>query len=293
MQTATQGHIGAEARLSHMSAPDGTQLALRDWPLEEGRKSRATVLIVHGLGEHSGRYAALARRLNEWGFAVRAYDQYGHGLSGGPQGGLTSDMRLLDDLAVVLDGLRADLPKKQPMVLLGHSMGGLVAADFVATGLRNVDALVLSSPALALHLSGLQKALMAGLPRLLPNLRVANGVQSRHLSHDAAVVKAYDSDGLNHNRISARLARYMAEGGLRVQAKARNWCVPTLLLWAGQDQLVNPAGSAEFAQQAPGSVVQAQCFEAAYHEIFNESPELAEPVLARLAQWLDLQFLES
>ena len=134
---------------------------------------------------------------------------------------------------------------------------------------------------------------MAGLPRLLPNLRVANGVQSRHLSHDAAVVKAYDSDGLNHNRISARLARYMAEGGLRVQAKARNWCVPTLLLWAGQDQLVNPAGSAEFAQQAPGSVVQAQCFEAAYHEIFNESPELAEPVLARLAQWLDLQFLES
>ena len=293
MQTATQGHIGAEARLSHMSAPDGTQLALRDWPLEEGRKSRATVLIVHGLGEHSGRYAALARSLNAWGFAVRAYDQYGHGLSGGPQGGLTSDMRLLDDLAVVLDGLRADLPKKQPIVLLGHSMGGLVAADFVATGLRHVDALVLSSPALALHLSGLQKALMAGLPRLLPNLRVANGVQSRHLSHDAAVVKAYDSDALNHNRISARLARYMAEGGLRVQAKARNWCVPTLLLWAGQDQLVNPAGSAEFAQQAPGSVVQAQCFEAAYHEIFNESPELAEPVLARLAQWLDLQFLES
>ncbi|WP_218241709.1 alpha/beta hydrolase [Comamonas fluminis] len=293
MQTATQGHIGAEARLSHMSAPDGTQLALRDWPLEEGRKSRATVLLVHGLGEHSGRYAALARSLNAWGFAVRAYDQYGHGLSGGPQGGLTSDMRLLDDLAVVLDGLRADLPKKQQIVLLGHSMGGLVAADFVATGLRHVDALVLSSPALALHLSGLQKALMAGLPRLLPNLRVANGVQSRHLSHDAAVVKAYDSDGLNHNRISARLARYMAEGGLRVQAKARNWCVPTLLLWAGQDQLVNPAGSAEFAQQAPGSVVQAQCFEAAYHEIFNESPELAEPVLARLAQWLDLQFLES
>lgn len=291
MQTATQEHTGADARLSHMSAPDGTQLALRDWPLEEGRKSRATVLIVHGLGEHSGRYAALARSLNTWGFAVRAYDQYGHGLSGGPQGGLTSDMRLLDDLAVVLDGLRAELPKNQPIVLLGHSMGGLVAADFVATGLRHVDALVLSSPALALPLSGLQKALMAGLPKLLPNLRVANGVQSRHLSHDAAVVQAYDVDALNHNRISARLARYMAEAGLRVQAKARNWCVPTLLIWAGEDKLVDPAGSAEFAQQAPGCVVQAQCFEAAYHEIFNESPELAVPVRARLQQWLDEQFV--
>ena len=290
MQTATHEHSGAETRLSHMVAPDGTQLALRDWPLTAGRKSRGTVLVVHGLGEHSGRYAALAHRFNDWGFAVRAYDQYGHGLSGGPQGGLTSDTRLLDDLAVVLDGLRADLPKNQPIVLLGHSMGGLVAADFVATGLRHVDALVLSSPALALHLSGLQKALMAGLPKLLPNLRVANGVQSAHLSHDPDVVQHYDVDALTHDRISARLARYMAEGGRRVQAKARNWCVPTLLLWAGQDKLVDPAGSQSFAEHAPPQVLQAQGFEQAYHEIFNEIPELAEPVFARLAQWLDLQF---
>jgi alpha-beta hydrolase superfamily lysophospholipase len=290
MQTTTHEHSGAEACLDQMVAPDGTQLALRDWPLAQGIRARAQVLVVHGLGEHSGRYAALARRLNGWGFAVRGYDQYGHGLSGGPQGGLTSDMRLLDDLAVVLDGLRAEMPKNQAIVLLGHSMGGLVAADFVASGLRHVDALVLSSPALALHLTGVQKALMAGLPKLLPNLRVANGVESRHLSHDPQVVQAYDTDALQHKRISARLARYMAEGGAHVLAKAGGWCVPTLLLWAGQDKLVDPAGSAAFAQQAPASVVQAQCFESAYHEIFNESPELAAPVLQRLEQWLDQQF---
>ena len=286
----SQNNTGAEMRISHLSAPDGTQLTVRDWPLAGGAVARATVLIVHGLGEHSGRYAALARQLNDWGFAVRAYDQFGHGLSGGARGALTSDMRLLDDLAAVLDATRATMPRDQSLVLLGHSLGGLVASDFVASGLRNVDALVLSSPALALHLSGVQKALMASLPKLLPNLRVANGVQSRHLSHDPAVVKAYDTDTLQHNRISARLARYMAEGGLRVQAKARNWCVPTLLLWAGQDKLVDPAGSQAFAEHVPLKVLQAQCFEEAYHEIFNESTELAAPVLARLRAWLDQQF---
>lgn len=277
-------------QISHLAAPDGTQLCLRDWPVAAGTRARATVLIVHGLGEHGGRYEALARRLNEWGFAVRAYDHYGHGLSGGPRGGLSSDTRLIDDLAVMLDATRAAMPYQQPLVLLGHSLGGLVAADFVASGMRDVDALVLSSPALALHLSGAQKVLMEYLPKLVPNLRVANGVQSRHLSHDASVVKAYDDDALQHHRISARLARYMAEGGRRVQARARHWSVPTLLIWAGQDKLVNPAGSALLAEHAPAAVLQAQCFDEAYHEIFNESPELAAPVLARLESWLDQRF---
>lgn len=277
-------------QISHLAAPDGTQLCLRDWPVAASTRARATVLIVHGLGEHCGRYEALARTLNEWGFAVRAYDHYGHGLSGGPRGGLSSDTRLLDDLAVVMDATRAAMPYQQPLVLLGHSLGGLVAADFVAAGMRHVDALVLSSPALALHLSGVQKILMEYLPKLVPNLRIANGVQSRHLSHDAAVVKAYDDDALQHNRISARLAGYMRGGGGRVQAKARHWSVPTLLMWAGQDKLVNPAGSALLAEHAPAAVLQAQCFDQAYHEIFNESPELAAPVFARLEQWLDGQF---
>lgn len=273
-----------------LHAPDGTPLALYDWPVAPGVAARATVLIVHGMGEHAGRYAALAQRLNGWGCAVRAYDQYGHGRSGGPQGGLNRDGRLLDDLALVLDATRAGMPSGQPLVLLGHSMGGLVAADFVASGVRQVDGLVLSSPALALHLSAVQKALLASLPKLLPNLRVSNGVDSRHLSHDPAVVQAYDSDPLQHGHISARMARYLAEGGARVLAQAPSWRVPTLLLWAGQDQLVDPAGSAALARQAPQAVLQAQCFELAFHEIFNESEALAAPVFARLRQWLAQQW---
>lgn len=272
-----------------LNAPDGTPLAVHDWPLPPGTQATATVLVVHGMGEHGGRYAPLARRLNSWGLAVRAYDQYGHGLSGGPRGGLSSDTRLLDDLALVLDATRAAMPPQQPLVLLGHSMGGLVAADFVASGLRPVDALVLSSPALALYLSAVQRALLATLPALLPNFRVGNGVDSRNLSHDAAVVQAYDRDPLQHPSISARMARYMAQGGARVLAQAPGWRVPTLLLWAGQDKVVDPAGSAALARLAPRDVLQAQCFEAAYHEIFNESDALAAPVFARLEQWLAQQ----
>lgn len=273
-----------------LHAPDGTPLAVYDGPLAPGAPARATVLIVHGMGEHAGRYAALVQRLNGWGCAVRAYDQYGHGRSGGPQGGLNRDGRLRDDLAWVLDATRAAMPGGQPLVLLGHSMGGLVAADFVAAGVRPVEGLVLSSPALALHLSWVQKALLASLPKLLPDLRVRNGVDSRHLSHDPAVVQAYDDDPLQHACISARMARYMAEGGARVLAQAPAWRVPTLLLWAGQDQVVDPAGSAALARMAPPAVLQAQCFGQAFHEIFNESEALAAPVFARLEQWLVQRF---
>ncbi len=270
--------------LTAFTASDGENLAVYDWPRPDA--PRATVLVVHGLGEHAGRYDALAQRLGAWGCAVRGYDHYGHGESGGPRGGLPWDARLLDDLADIVDATRAHMPPGQPLVLLGHSMGGLVAARFVALGLRPVDALVLSSPALDAGLGRVQKLLLATLPRIAPNLRVGNGLDARYLSHDAAVVRAYLADPLCHDRISARLARFIAEAGPATVARAAHWQVPTLLLWAGADRLVNPAGSRAFAAAAPKGRVQAHCFEPLYHELFNESPELAEPVFERLQHWL-------
>ncbi|CAB5706116.1 Phospholipase ytpA [Delftia tsuruhatensis] len=264
---------------------DGAELALRDWPVAGG-PARATVLLVHGLGEHIGRYAALAQRLNAWGYAVRGYDHYGHGRSAGPRGGLTGDSRLLDDLACVVDATRAQQPAGLPLVLLGHSLGGLVAALFVARALRPVDALVLSSPAFDIGLSPLQRLLVGTLPRLLPDLRVSNGLQIPYLSHDAAVCDAYRADPLCHDRICARLARFLAQGGPQVLALAGRWSVPGLLLWAGDDRLVAPAGSRAFADRAPPAVLQAQCFDGAYHELFNESDAFAAPVFARLRDWL-------
>ena len=271
--------------LTAFTASDGENLAVYDWPLPDA--PRATVLLVHGLGEHAGRYDALARHLGAWGYAVRGYDHYGHGESSGPRGGLPWDTRLLDDLTDIVDATRARMPAGQPLVLLGHSMGGLVAARFVALGMRPVEALVLSSPALDAGLGPVQKLLLATLPRIAPNLRVGNGLDARYLSHDdASVVRAYLADPRCHDRISVRLARFIAEAGPATVARAAHWQVPTLLLWAGADRLVNPAGSRAFASAAPKERVQAHCFEPLYHELFNESPELAEPVRERLQHWL-------
>ncbi|ART53799.1 alpha/beta hydrolase [Acidovorax carolinensis] len=277
--------VSTLSTMTTFTAADGENLAVQDWPLMEGTP-RGTVLLVHGLGEHVGRYDAVARRLNAWGFAVRGYDQYGHGESGGPRGGLTSDMRLLDDLADMVDATRARMAPSEPLVLLGHSMGGLVAARFVSMHLRPVDALVLSSPALDPGLNAVQKLLLATLPRILPNLLVGNGLDAQYLSHDPVVVAAYLADPLCHDRISGRLARFVADSGPATVARAAHWSVPTLLMWAGADKLVNPAGSRAFAAAAPTNTVQSQCFESLYHELFNESPELAEPVFALLRQWL-------
>ena len=106
----------SQGQATRLASSDGAELSLRDWPVDEG-PARATVLLVHGLGEHIGRYAALAQRLNAWGYAVRGYDQYGHGRSAGPRGGLTGDNRLLDDLAAVVDDTRARQPAGQPLEL--------------------------------------------------------------------------------------------------------------------------------------------------------------------------------
>lgn len=275
------------ASLSYV-ARDGAKMAVLDWPLPPQAQVRGVVLLVHGLGEHMGRYGHVARLLNDWGFAVRAYDQYGHGESGGARGGLTSDERLLDDLADMVDHTRARMSPSTPLLLLGHSMGGLVAARFVALGLRPVQALVLSSPALDLGLNAVQKLLMATLPAIAPNLRIGNGLDARMISHDPTVVSAYQRDRLVHDRISARLARFMAQAASATVALAPQWTVPTLLLYAGADKLVNPAGSRAFAAAAPAQVVSSQCFETLYHELFNELQPA--PVFAALKDWLDRQF---
>jgi alpha-beta hydrolase superfamily lysophospholipase len=245
--------------------------------------ARALVLIVHGLGEHGLRYAPVAQRLNAWGYAVRAYDHYGHGHSSGPRGALPQTMRLVDDLAAVIDASRTAWPGL-PLILLAHSMGGLVASSLVRREVRLVDALALSSPALEVGFSRVQRALIATLSRLTPNLRLGNGLEARWISHDPAVVRAYQNDLYVHDRISARLARFFADEGPAVIAAAPRWHVPTLLMWAGDDRLVAPRGSAAFAAAAPPAIVQAHCFTPLYHELFNERD--AQPVFELLRAWM-------
>ncbi|MDC8770303.1 alpha/beta hydrolase [Roseateles albus] len=280
---------------------DGVPLHWRQWSKPGMEPALGTVLIVHGLGEHIGRYEALAARLNNWGWHVVGFDQRGHGASGGPRGDVSDGECLLRDLALVIDELRLD-PQlgRSPLILLGHSMGGQVAARFVAGGLaassggqlpmwfRPIDALVLSSPALDPGMSSFQRLQLAIGVALAPHLAVGNGLKTRWISRDASVVKAYVDDPLVHDRITPTLARAIVDGGELVRLHGADWVVPTLLMWAGSDKCVAPAGSAEFAASAPQGLVKAQCFEPLFHEIFNE-PE-REQVFARLQSWLVERF---
>ncbi|MGZ5252206.1 MAG: alpha/beta hydrolase [Caldimonas sp.] len=266
---------------------DGLALRGREWPLAQ---ARGTIVIVHGLGEHIGRHAHVAEFLSGRGWRVVAYDQRGHGTSAGERGRLHGADDLLVDLARVVDAVRAEHPG--PLLLLGHSLGGLVAARFVAGAIapaaawsRPVDALVLSSPVLDTDMSALQKAMLAVLGPLTPNLAVANGLKPEWISRDPVIVAAYEADPLVHDRIAPRLARFVVDGGEFVRRVAPRWTVPTLLLYAGADRCVVPAGSAAFAAAAQKEVVTARVFPSLFHEIFNE-PEQAE-VFSVLGAWLD------
>jgi len=263
-------------------------LALYDWAMPAS-KPLGTVILVHGLGEHAGRYGEVAAHLHQWGFAVRAYDQQGHGQSEGPRGDMLHPGSLQADLCRVIDDTRQrpDL-EGTPLILLGHSMGGLVVARTLAERLRPINAAVLSSPALGAFPNWVQKMLLATLPRVLPHLRVDNGLEADFVSRDPDVVKAYKADALVHRRISAGLAAWILENGAKTLHDASNWEVPTLLLYAGQDKLVNAQATADFASSAPQAVVQAQCFEAMYHEIFNDL--YRAQVFTALKRWLLARF---
>ena len=269
--------------------PDGLALHRLDGPPPEPPQ-RGTLLLVHGLGEHAGRYAHVMAFLAQQGWAVLAYDQRGHGQSPGPRGGLPGADSLLTDLGAVVRQARQQHPG--PLLLLGHSMGGLVAGRFVAEGLapqpaawwQAVDGLVMSSPALDPGMNLAQKALLALAAPLAPDLALGNGLKPAWVSRDPAVVRAYLADPLVHDRITPRLVRFIVDAGLQVRQFAPRWRLPTLLLYAGVDRCVAPRGSATFAAAAPAGVLQHRRFDGLAHEIFNE-PEQAQ-VLADLGAWL-------
>jgi alpha-beta hydrolase superfamily lysophospholipase len=269
-------------------AGEAGALAVYDWPVPEVA-TLGTVLLVHGLGEHAGRYQEVAAHLRSWGFIVRAYDQQGHGQSAGARGDMLRPGSLQADLGHVIDATRqrphcAD----RPLVLLGHSMGGLVVARALAEQLRTVDAAVLSSPALGASPNIVQKLLLATLPKLLPHLTVDNGLNANLVARDAQVVQAYKADPLVHRRISAGLAAWILQEGQHTLDQATQWAVPTLLLYAGDDHLVRASASAEFARSAPQALVQSHCYEAMYHEIFNDPQR--DQVFTVLKAWLLARF---
>ena len=265
-----------------MTAADGTVLFYREWLVAD---ARGAVGLVHGLGEHGGRYTELAQLMNRNGLSVRIHDHRGHGRSGGVRGSLTRQDDLLIDLKLVFD----DFCQQQQTTpfLFGHSLGGLVAARFATGGWSPVRGLMLSSPALALRLSGFQKILLAISSRLAPGLAVPTGLPPTLVSHDAAAVQAYRADPLNHNRAAARLVNFMLDAIAHAQHDAASFALPLLLQIAGDDAFVDARGSRNFFARLPATDKTFHCYEDAYHEIFNESPERRALVQRDMQAWLD------
>lgn len=266
---------------------DGLKLHLRRW--YACGVPRGTVQIVHGLGEHIERYEGLAQALNAAGWNVAGHDLRGHGRSEGRRGRIHGDQTLLADLSAVIDHLRGSGGKH---ILLGHSLGGLIAARFVAESLmntaprwtRDVDALVLSSPALDAGLGRMRRLLAATLARVAPNLPLSNGLRPEWICRDPDVVRRYVDDPLVHRKVTPRLVRFIVQSGDLVLRRAPRWRTPTLLLWSGADRCVSPAGSEAFMAAAPARVLTGQSYPELYHELFNE-PE-RQQVIDKLLEWL-------
>jgi alpha-beta hydrolase superfamily lysophospholipase len=265
-----------------ISAADGTSLYVADYMVPAGQ-ARGSVVVMHGLGEHCGRYRHLAGFFNECGLSVRTYDHRGHGRSEGKRGDVINGDPMLQDAEIIIDDFSTRY--SQPPFLFGHSMGGLFAARFALSRLSPLRGLILSSPALSLRLSSAQGRLLKLMHRLAPSIGLPNGLSASMLSHDASVVAAYKADPLVHGRISARLLRSMLSSIAYCQAHAGALSIPALILVAGDDRLVDADGSRQFFAHTPPGMAELHVYDAMFHEIFNEVD--AQRPLGDLKRWVE------
>jgi alpha-beta hydrolase superfamily lysophospholipase len=242
------------------------------------------VVIAHGFAEHGGRYAAVAERLVADGIAVRAADHRGHGLSEGKRTSIVRFGDYVDDLTTVIAQARARWPSLR-IVLLGHSMGGLVALDLAVRPGGPVDGLVLSAPAACpREVSRFTLAAGRALSRVAPNTGVLRLPLNR-ISRDPAVVDAYNKDPLVFRTpIRARLGAEMLDAMDRVEAGLPSLRTPLLVMQGTADGLVDPGCGPHVYDRAGSEDKTLKMYDGLWHEIFNE-PE-RDHVLDDLTGWL-------
>ena len=273
-----------EMRSLMLKMRDGTNINCVDY--FPASPAHSSIVFMHGLGEHCGRYTHLADYFCTRGFAVRTYDLRGHGKSSGRRGDIPHQDSLLDDAQQVMHDWQASCPTSVTrQLLLGHSMGGLFAAKFALSKMCDLHGLILSAPALAIYMNFVERSLLKVLSSVAPSLTLSNGLKTQYLSHDPKVVASYLADALVHDRISARLLNSMLTTMHDVFTHASSLDLPTLLLVAGQDKLVDSTGSLRFAQASSENHLRLCTYENLYHEIFNELDTKA--VFDDVGIWLD------
>jgi alpha-beta hydrolase superfamily lysophospholipase len=268
----------------------GARLHLQAWlpgapGSDEAEGVGAVIAVVHGYGDHGGRYAWFGEAMGGRGHAVYACDLRGHGQSSGPRGQVKSFDEYLDDTAVFLDEVRRRQPGK-PLFLLGHSMGGLICARLAEERAPDVTGLVLSSPFLALVAEVPPSKLVGArlLAVVWPGKDIGNTVQAADLSHDQAVVDAYVTDRLVHHVAPARWAVQLLAAQDAAMAAAERIALPLYVLYGTEDPVADPAfAEALFARAGSGDKT-VRPYEGLLHECLNEVER--ERVYADLAAWI-------
>jgi|SRR5436190_15432858 len=261
---------------------DGLRLFAQSW--EPAVAPVAVVCLVHGFGEHSGRYTHVAGALTGAGFAVLAFDLRGNGRSEGRRGHIPSYDALLDDVDLLLAEAAQRWPDC-PHFLYGHSFGGGLVLYYTLRRRPPIAGVIATSPWLRLAFAppAWKEALAGPLARLWPAFTLDNELDARDLSHDPAVATTYQRDPLVHSRVSARAYASARDAGAWALAHAAEFPVPLLLMHGTADRITSSRASVEFAAKLPGAC-DLKLWEGCSHELHNELRR--EEVLATIVAWL-------
>jgi len=262
--------------------PD-TNIFYRYWTPAE---SRAVLLLAHGLAEHSGRYGEFARHFADAGIAIYVLDLPGHGRSDGKRGHIRDFQEYTDALGALLTLARRVHPDI-PLVLFGHSMGGLIAATFLLQHQDEIDAAVLTGPAIQPPKQPSSVVLLINrvIAAIAPHLGVMQ-LDASGVSRDPQVVFDYENDPLVfHGKVSARLVSELFAAMDRVVANAASIRLPLLIMHGSEDTLTAVAGSKLLHEKVSSGDKQIVIYDGLYHEILNE-PE-RKKVMADILRWLE------
>jgi acylglycerol lipase len=258
------------------SLPDGTEELVRTWPA--AGEPWAVLVVVHGLGEHSGRYEPVAGPASAAGIEVRSFDLIGHGSTGGRRAHIDDWARFLDQVQVHVEEAKIS---GLPVVLYGHSLGGLIALEYTLSERPRPDLLVLSAPAIGGG-KAWQRWVGTLLPRIAPLAPVPIAVKGEDLSRDPAVGDAYLNDPLVIFKGTAQAAGEVFPAMDRTRAAIASLDVPTLVIHGGSDGVVPPETSVALSGHP---LVERRLYPKLRHECHNE-PE-GPQVVAEVIDWID------
>jgi alpha-beta hydrolase superfamily lysophospholipase len=267
-----------------IAAKDGNELFIRAWIPPQ---YKAIVALIHGFGEHTGRYEHVAAFLNKHGYALIGMDVRGHGKSGKQRGHSPSNDTTYDDVELFVEHAKKTLGDTLPFFLYGHSMGGnFVLNTLIRRNPKGITGAVLTGPLISLSFKPKPFLIFLGktLRSILPTLSQPGGVVTDNLSRDKSVVQAYIDDPLVHGKITTAAGMNLLEASDFLDTYKGTIPVPTLIMHGSDDYLTSQPASEAFANRVKGDITYKK-WEGLYHEIHNE-PEKAQ-VLEEMVVWLN------